>query len=93
VTFHTNATIYRSDLDSGQAVSLEETNGRRLFVYLTQGSLDMNDHILQEKDQARADIEVPLVIRARQRSEFILVNVPSCKGWGYDGTTLQGAKA
>jgi hypothetical protein len=53
----------------------------------------VNDHILQEKDQARADIEIPLVVRARQRSELILVDVPSCKGWGYDATTLQGAKA
>ena len=93
VTFHTDATIYRADLDSGHATSLERTSARRLFLYLMSGSLDVNDHILQEKDQARADIEVPLVVRARQRSEFILVDVPSCKGWGYDGTTLQGAKA
>jgi hypothetical protein len=62
-------------------------------LYLISGSLDVNDHILQEKDQARADIEVPLVVRARQRSEFILIDVPSCKGWGYDATTLQGVKA
>jgi redox-sensitive bicupin YhaK (pirin superfamily) len=93
VTFHTDATIYRADLDSGHVISLESTNGRRLFLYLISGSLDVNDHILQEKDQARADIEIPLVVRARQRSEFILVDVPSCKGWGYDETTLQGAKA
>jgi redox-sensitive bicupin YhaK (pirin superfamily) len=93
VTLHTDATIYRSDLDSGGMVSLEETDGRRLFLYLTRGSLDVNDHIVQEKDQARADIEVPLVIRARQPSEFILVDVPSCKGWGYDEATLRGAKA
>ena len=93
VTFHTDATIYRSDLDSGHMVSLDATNGRRLFVYLTRGSLDVNDHILQEKDQVRADIEVPLVVRARQRSEFILIDVPSCKGWGYDAATLRGTKA
>jgi hypothetical protein len=74
-------------------VSLDATNGRRLFVYLTRGSLDVNDHILQEKDQVRADIEVPLVVRARQRSEFILIDVPSCKGWGYDAATLRGTKA
>ena len=93
VTFHTDATICRADPDSGHVTSLEGTNGRRLFLYLISGSLDVNDHILQENDQARADIEVPLVARARQGSEFILVDVPSCKGWGYDVTTLQGAKA
>jgi redox-sensitive bicupin YhaK (pirin superfamily) len=92
VTFHTDATIYRAVLDSGHSVSFDKTRGRRLFLYLTSGSLEVNQEVLQEKDQARADIETPLVIHARQQSECILIDVPSCKGWGYDAGTLKGAR-
>ena len=92
VTFHTDATIYRGDFDAGHTATFESTKGRRLFVYLTSGSLDVNDRTLEEKDQARVDTDVPLHLHARQRSEFILIDVPSCKGWGYDDTTLRGAK-
>jgi redox-sensitive bicupin YhaK (pirin superfamily) len=92
VTFHTDATIYRADFDPGHTAAFDNTKGRRLFVYLTRGSLDVNDQTLQEKDQARVDNDAPLNLHARQRSEFILIDVPSCKGWGYDDTTLKGAK-
>jgi redox-sensitive bicupin YhaK (pirin superfamily) len=92
VTFHTDATIYRADLDSGNKITFDRTKGRRLFVYLTRGSLNVNDQLLDEKDQARADIDAPLVLHARQQSELILIDVPSCKGWGYDANTLRGAK-
>jgi quercetin 2,3-dioxygenase len=92
VTFHTDGTIYRADLDAGNTLSFDKFQGRRLFLYLTRGSLDVNDQVLQEKDQARADIEIPLVLHARQDSELILIDVPSCKGWGYDAQTLRGAR-
>jgi quercetin 2,3-dioxygenase len=48
VTFHTDATIYRSALDKAQNLSFEGTRGRRLFVYLTRGRLFVNGHELEE---------------------------------------------
>jgi hypothetical protein len=47
---------------------------------------------MKPKDQARIDIEDPLLFEAQQDSELILIDVPSCKGWGYDAETLQGEK-
>jgi len=92
VTFHTDATIYRAALDAGRKVTFEKTKGRRLFVYLTEGSLLVDDQLLEAKDQARADVEAPLVLEARQDSELMLIDVPSCKGWGYDEKTLRGGR-
>jgi hypothetical protein len=92
VTFHTDATIYRADLESGYDVAFENTVGRRVFIYLTSGRVSANDRLLEEKDQARVDIDTPLVLHARKDSELILIDVPSCQGWGYGEGTLRGAK-
>lgn len=92
VTFHTDATIYRCDLDRGIALPFETTSGRRIFIYLTKGSITVNEKKISEKDQARIDIEEPLVIKAEESSEFIMIDVPSCKGWGYNAETLRGKK-
>jgi redox-sensitive bicupin YhaK (pirin superfamily) len=92
VEFHTDATIYRSELATGKTVKFEGTNGRRIFIYLTRGSLDMNGIGLQENDQARIDTESALVLKARKPSELILIDVPSCKGWGLDEAILRGER-
>jgi hypothetical protein len=92
VTFHTDATIYRSDLEAGRTITLDRTKNRRIFIYLTKGSLSVNGKHIVEADQARVDIEEPLVLTAEQDVEVILIDVPSCKGWGYSDQTLHGGK-
>lgn len=92
VTFHTDATIYRCELDKGLEVTLKYTTGRRIFVYLTKGRLSTNGNSMDSKDQARIDIDEPLVLKADEQADFILIDVPSCKGWGYTAETLQGQK-
>jgi len=93
VTFHTDATIYRAALDAGKELTFKQTAGRRIFIYLTSGKLTVNGTLLQVNDQARIDEEKPLVITATERAEFILIDVPSCKGWGYSAQTLRGASS
>ena len=92
VTFHTDATIYRADLEAGKSVTVDRTAGRRIFLYLTKGRLIANGQPVGEKDQARVDAEEPLSLEALDDSELILVDVPSCKGWGYSEQTLRGKR-
>lgn len=92
VTFHTDATVYRCALNAGKDITLAKTSERRIFVYLTDGQADVNGYGMMKKDQARVDVEASLTIGAKQDSEFILIDVPSCKGWGYDEQTLKGRK-
>lgn len=92
VTFHTDATIYRATLDKGRSLSFDATNGRRIFLYLTKGNLSVNAHQINEGGQARIDIEDPLSFEAQENAEFILIDVPSCKGWGYSEETLRGRR-
>lgn len=92
VTFHTAATIYRCALEAGKHVTHEATAGRRIFLYVTEGQVDANGTTVSEKEQARIDIDEPLTLRATESSEFILIDVPSCKGWGYGADTLKGQR-
>lgn len=90
VTFHTDATIFRCALDAGRAVTHAGTTGRRIFLYLKEGRIAVNEADMQAGDQARVDIEEPLSLVAREKTDLILIDVPSCKGWGYDEATLKG---
>jgi redox-sensitive bicupin YhaK (pirin superfamily) len=90
VTFHTAATIYRCALDAGKDVTYAATMERRIFLYVTKGQVDANGTTVSERDQARIDIDEPLALRATESSEFVLIDVPSYKGWGYGADTLKG---
>ena len=92
VTFHTDATIYRCSLDPDKEIVVAQTTGHRIFIYVTEGQITVNEEVLQAKDQARVDIDGPLALKARKSSDLILIDVPSCKGWGYDAETLKGQK-
>jgi len=92
VRFHSDATIYRSELDPGRAISYDTTEDRRIFLYLTSGELVVNRTRLLPKYQARIDLEKNLVLQAEKKSDFILIDLPSCRGWGYDKKTLKGGR-
>jgi redox-sensitive bicupin YhaK (pirin superfamily) len=92
VTFHADATIYRSALDAGRSAGLDATAGRRLFLYVVRGALEVGDQRLGEADQARIDPDGPLRVEAATDAEFVLIDVPSCRGWGYSRETLRGSR-
>ncbi|MEK6201296.1 MAG: hypothetical protein N2A40_02595, partial [Desulfobulbaceae bacterium] len=89
VTFHTDATIYRSNLGAGKEVTHKATTDRRIFIYLTDGHLSVNGQELVAKDQARVDIHETLVLKAQECSDFILIDVPSGQGLGYSPEILK----
>jgi quercetin 2,3-dioxygenase len=92
VTFHTDATIFRSHLDSGKSIDYPMLESRRVLIYITTGDLQLNDQRLKAKDQARIDLVDRLLLKANDPTDLILIDVPSCKGWGYDGKTLKGER-
>jgi redox-sensitive bicupin YhaK (pirin superfamily) len=90
VTFHTDATIYRADLDHNHALTFKTADLRRIFLYLLKGSVAVNGRHLGHNDQARIDLEHKITITASGDASFVLIDVPSCKGFGYDEKTLAG---
>jgi redox-sensitive bicupin YhaK (pirin superfamily) len=79
-------------LDEGKDVNYKTTQSRRIFVYVTIGEININSQKLSENDQARIDLEDIVQIKALKPSSLILIDVPSCKGWGYDHKTLKGKR-
>ncbi len=92
VTFNSDATIYRGQMDAGSKLNFDNTAGRRVFIYLTQGEMRVDGLALYKEDQARVDTQKPLSLEAEVNVEFILIDVPSCKGWGYSDKTLRGSR-
>ena len=92
VTFNTDATIYRAELHSGRSIDFETDSTRRLFVYVMSGNLDINDQKLAESDQARIDAEADLQFKSEGGAQFILIDVPSCRGWGYESRLFKGMR-
>ncbi len=92
VTFHTDATIYRGDFDKGERFDFETDESRRVFLYITDGAVQVNGRNLKTTDQARIDLEQAVTLRALSDTQLVLVDVPSCKGWGYSEQTLKGAR-
>ena len=78
VTFHTDATIYRCDLEQGNRITYASAPHRRIFIYLTKGRLSANGRSLAEKDQARIEKEGSLVLEAGMDAELVLIDVPPC---------------
>ncbi|OVE76236.1 pirin family protein [bacterium E08(2017)] len=92
VTFHTDATIYRCALEAGKEVEHKGGPTRRQFIYVTSGKVKANDVELGKNEQGRADIDDMLKISAVEDAELVMIDVPSCKGWGYSKETLKGGK-
>ena len=71
---------------------IDATTGRRIFIYLTNGEMSVDGQKMEPKGQARIDTENPLFMKASTNAEFLLIDVPSFKGWGYSQETLHGGK-
>ena len=76
VSFHTDATIYRSQLAAGRQLVHETSPDRKLFVYLTSGTLRANGQTLSARDQARLDGVESLELAADRDADFILIDAP-----------------
>ncbi len=76
VSFHTDATIYRSQLDAGRQLHHTTQPDRNVFIYVTSGNLRVNGELLAAKDQARLDGVELLELVSDKDSDFILIDVP-----------------
>ncbi len=93
VTFHTDATIYLSELTPEHTMTHQTDSSRRVFIYMTDGEIDIEGTRLYSKDQARIDPEGPISLTAISDASILLIDVPSCRGWGYGQETLRGESA
>jgi hypothetical protein len=70
-----DATIYVGRLQTGQNVAHHTASGRKAYLFLISGALDLNGQAMNAGDQARIDNETELTLRAESDSELILLDM------------------
>lgn len=76
IMLNTDAAIYMSEMDAGLEHTFDNPSKRRLFLYVTDGSLSVNGIEIQKNDQARVEGEASLALKALTDSRFVIVEVP-----------------
>lgn len=80
VQIHQDATIYTSLLERGQSVTHKLPQGRRAYIFVINGNLNLNGQILAAGDQARVSSEAELNLSTGKDSatpaDFLLLDLP-----------------
>jgi hypothetical protein len=77
VTLNTDASLYRAELDKGKDVGLKVGKKRKPFLYVINGTIEINGKRLDKTDQARISEEMSLHVTAIDHAELILIDVPA----------------
>jgi redox-sensitive bicupin YhaK (pirin superfamily) len=70
-----DATIYRATLEKEKTLQYDIEDNRGVFIYLTEGELEINGTKLEKGDQARIENEKSLIISAHEDSQFVMIDV------------------
>lgn len=74
---HQDLTIYLSELGSDHEISFEQQSGRKIYVFVIEGSVMLNDEQLNRRDAARITEVTQLLIRANNGdAKLMLIDLP-----------------
>jgi redox-sensitive bicupin YhaK (pirin superfamily) len=76
VKVHQDAAVYVASLSPGTEVAHPIGDGRGAYGYVIDGSVSFGDEAVSTGDAAKVTGQSELPIRARERSELIVVDVP-----------------
>lgn len=77
LTIDQDAAIYLSELASGQEVTHPLASGRKAYLFVMKGAVDLNGKTLNTGDQGRVEAETELRIRATEGAELMLLDLPA----------------
>ncbi len=69
-------TIYLSRLESGKQLEYTQLEGRRMYMFVIEGAVQVNGTILGNGDSARMEGESHLKLEANQSAFFMLIDLP-----------------
>ena len=75
VTIHADASMYAGLFDADEAVTLPLTAGRKTYVHLVRGALQVNGHALSGGDAALIDKETTLSLTDGQDAEVLVFDL------------------
>lgn len=76
LSINADAKISLLDMEPGKDIKYH-CKGRKVFIYITSGSMKVNDVALNANDQVRAAGEESLILHAVEKSSLIVINLPN----------------
>lgn len=76
LSMNADATIHMADLNAGTSCKFVRRDKRHVFIYITEGSFEINGEKLEKNDQARISDGSDFTITATTDCKFVLVDVP-----------------
>ncbi len=76
VTIHQDVALYTALLDPGQHAAHDMAPGRRAWIQLTQGSVNLGEAILTSGDGAALTADETIAVTANAPSELLLFDLP-----------------
>jgi hypothetical protein len=74
---HQDMTIYMSKLEHGRSLTFTQPEGRKVFLFVTEGSITVNeDTTLSNRDSARISDVTELRIQSDEGAAFVLIDLP-----------------
>jgi len=74
---HQDLTLYLSELEAGRALTFAQEAGRRIYVFVIEGALELQGaHPLRRRDAARIEDVTDLRIETAAGAEFLLIDLP-----------------
>jgi redox-sensitive bicupin YhaK (pirin superfamily) len=74
---HQDLTIYLSDLGTDETLDFSQAEGRRIFLFVLEGVLQVNgDTMLGKRDSARITDTANLKLQTQTGSRFMLIDLP-----------------
>ncbi len=73
---HQDAIFYLSTLTLGSKVEHKLSTGRKVYLFVIDGEIKLNNNLVQTRDAAMVEKENNLVMRAAQLTELILIDLP-----------------
>ena len=71
-----DAAIFVSSLDAGKSLAHQAGAGRKAYLFVIAGEVNLNGQVLSNGDQARLADETDLKISAAKDSELLLIDLP-----------------
>ncbi|MGH8859091.1 MAG: pirin family protein, partial [Polaromonas sp.] len=75
VTIHADAKIYAGLLDGHEAATLPLDTGRKTYVHLVRGELNVNGQSLSAGDAAKLETESRLMLSHGQSAEVLVFDL------------------
>lgn len=74
---HSDSSLYYGKYDQDRKLVYTTDSQRKIFIYLTEGSIRINNVNFTANDQARIEGESTLFIQTVKSSKFIVIDVPA----------------